>query len=383
MPTPRVLTLVEWYLPGENAGGPVHSIDALVHRLSGQVRFDVVTRDRDLGERRAYPGVEPGVWLDGGACRRRYLRRRDERLLAMLRLLRTTPHDLLYLNTLYSRAFVLYPLLLRRLGLLRRRRIVLAPRGQLDPGALSIRRVRKRAYLRAARALGLMRAVEWHASSQDEAAHIRRFVPAATIHVAPNLRRPAAVPPNVPSPVGTVRVVFLSRISRKKNLDVALRMLARCACDVVFDIYGQQEDTELWAECRGLIAKLPGNVTCTYRGVAPHQAVTSVLARYDLLLLPTRGENFGHVIGEALEAGCLALVSDRTPWRGLAAEGAGWDLPLDDEAAFPAAIEDYARLDEARRVERRARARAYAARRDGDQGHLLANLRLLTGARAP
>jgi len=373
-----VLTLVEWYLPGERAGGPVRTIDALVHRLQGRVHFAVVTRDRDLGERRPYPSVPSGVWVAGSPERRRYLRRRDEQPLALLRLLRRTPHDVLYLNTLFSVPFALYPLLFRRLGLLAPRRVVLAPRGQLDPGALGIRRGRKQAYLTAIRALGLLRDIEWHASSADEAADIRGLVPRAVIHVAPNLRRPGRVAPGRPSPAGGLRIIFLSRISEKKNLDGALRMLAACTSPIEFDIYGPRENAGYWRACSRLIDALPANVTCRYHGTVSHEDVSAVFADHDLLLLPTHGENFGHVVGEALEAGCLALVSDRTPWRGLTAHSAGWDLPLDDPPAFSAAIEHYAKLDEEQRFLRRGRAREFAARRDGDERHVAANLRLLS-----
>jgi glycosyltransferase involved in cell wall biosynthesis len=377
-PSPRVLTLMEWSLPGEKSGGPLRTVDALVHRFSGRVHFDVVSRDHDLGDRVPYPDLPAGVWLDGRPGRRRYLSRRDERPLAMLRLLRRTSHDTLYLHTLFSGPFALYPLIFRRLGLLRCR-VVVAPQGQLHEGALAFHSVKKRAYLTALRALSLLGGIEWHASSEHEEADIRRLVPDAMIHVAPNLRRPALVPVGTPSPAGTVRAVFLSRIDNKKNLDGALRILARCTSPIVFDIYGPRGDDEYWNTCRRLISSLPDNVTCAYRGVVGHDDVSSVFNEYDLLLLPTHGENFGHVIGEALEAGCLALVSDRTPWLGLTEAEAGWDLPLDDPQAFAEAIEKYARLDEAQRILHRTRARDFAARHDGDQGHVAANLRLLSG----
>ena len=34
---------------------------------------------------------------------------------------------------------------------------------------------------------------------------------------------------------------------------------------------------------------------------------------YDLLFLPTKGENFGHVILESMSAGTPVLISDTTP----------------------------------------------------------------------
>jgi glycosyltransferase involved in cell wall biosynthesis len=50
-----------------------------------------------------------------------------------------------------------------------------------------------------------------------------------------------------------------------------------------------------------------------------------------MLALPSRGENFGHIVPEAWAAGCPVLVSDRTPWRNLAQQGVGWDLPLEPQ----------------------------------------------------
>lgn len=377
----NVLALVEWYLPGERAGGPVRSIDALVHRLEGRVHFDVVTRGHDFGDATAYPGVVTDTWITGGPERRRYLSRRGERPLVLLRLLRQTPHDVLYLNTLYSLGFALYPLLWRRVGLLHSGRTVLAPRGQLAPGALAIGRFKKRAYLLTLRATGLFRDLEWHAASAEEEGHIRRLVADARTHVAPNLRRPTVAPVGAASRVGGVRAIFLSRIAETKNLDGALRILLGCTVPVEFNIYGQQEDVAYWRKCCRLIVELPENVTCTYHGAVAHQDVAGIFADHDVLLLPTHGESFGHVIGEALEAGCVAIVSDRTPWRGLTARRAGWDLPLDDSGAFTAALEEYASFDETQRARWREGAREVAARRNADQGDVVANVRLLAASR--
>ena len=52
------------------------------------------------------------------------------------------------------------------------------------------------------------------------------------------------------------------------------------------------------------------------------------------MFLPTLGENFGHVVPEALAAGCPVLLSDRTPWHDLEQHGAGWTLPLQSPEAF-------------------------------------------------
>ena len=75
----------------------------------------------------------------------------------------------------------------------------------------------------------------------------------------------------------------------------------------------------------------------------------ATLAGYDLFLLPTRGENFGHAIFDALEVGLPVLISDQTPWRDLERIGAGWSLPLADPDRFAATIDRLATLEPSER----------------------------------
>jgi glycosyltransferase involved in cell wall biosynthesis len=82
-----------------------------------------------------------------------------------------------------------------------------------------------------------------------------------------------------------------------------------------------------------------------------------MLREHDLFFLPTLGENYGHVVQEALLAGCPVLLSDTTPWRGLQALGVGWDLPLDDEAGFRAVLRACVQMGPAEHAALSARAR--------------------------
>ena len=51
--------------------------------------------------------------------------------------------------------------------------------------------------------------------------------------------------------------------------------------------------------------------------------------------LPSHSENFGLVIAEALARGVSAVVTDTTPWQGLARAGLGWCVPW---AEYPDAL---------------------------------------------
>jgi hypothetical protein len=67
--------------------------------------------------------------------------------------------------------------------------------------------------------------------------------------------------------------------------------------------------------------------------------VVKTLTQYHYLFLPTKHENYGHVIAEALTAGCGLLISDKTPWRNLEKQGVGFDIPLSDKEKFLIALQ--------------------------------------------
>jgi glycosyltransferase involved in cell wall biosynthesis len=129
---------------------------------------------------------------------------------------------------------------------------------------------------------------------------------------------------------------------------------------VEFNVYGPIEDGKYWQECQQLIQGLPTNVTVNYRGELTHPEVQGVVQCHELFFLPTCGENFGHVIAEALSAGCPVLISDQTPWRGLREAGVGWDLPLAQPAKFREAIQECLAMTEETFQDYSRRARAYA-----------------------
>jgi glycosyltransferase involved in cell wall biosynthesis len=141
-------------------------------------------------------------------------------------------------------------------------------------------------------------------------------------------------------PAGTLRVAFLSRIVPKKNLFGALEIVKTLEGRVSITIYGPAEDDSYWRRCQDLISEMPPGIIATHAGEIPHERVAEVLRLNDVFLFPTLGENFGHVICEALQAGCPPVISDQTPWRNLASHGAGWDLPIEDTETFRRVLQE-------------------------------------------
>ena len=107
-----------------------------------------------------------------------------------------------------------------------------------------------------------------------------------------------------------------------------------------------------------------------------HLQVSSVLKSYDLFFLPTRGENFGHVIMESLSVGTPVLISNKTPWRNLEKIGVGWELPLFDEQKFADKIYDAAQISREEYKKWRLRVQSYGLERAVDPEVISANRRL-------
>lgn len=384
MSRPIVLVFAHYYLPGFKAGGPVRSIDNLVGHLGDEFDFHVVTSDRDLGDVAAYPGVAADVRTKVGKATVTYLSPREQGFRGICRLLRATPHDVVYLNSFFDPVFSAVPLLLRRFGLAPRKPYLVAPRGEFSRGALALKAWKKQLYLRMVRAGGLVRDVGWQASSEYEAAEIVHAFGVDPDHicVAPNPApsesdQSGAVSSSHRDPGMPLRVLFLSRISPMKNLHFALQIIARIQEPVLLDIYGPVTDEAYWQRCQADIAALPSHVEVNYRGAAPPDQVREIMSAHDLFFLPTLGENFGHVIAEALSAGTPVLIADTTPWRDLEAAGVGWDLRLDEEQSFLRCIEHCARLGAEEYEAWRASIRRFAATRLRDPEVIKANRTLL------
>jgi glycosyltransferase involved in cell wall biosynthesis len=62
--------------------------------------------------------------------------------------------------------------------------------------------------------------------------------------------------------------------------------------------------------------------------------------------MPTNGENFGHTILESFMASTPVIISRNTPWRNLETSKSGWDLPLEDDSTFVAAINQLIEMDQ-------------------------------------
>lgn len=352
----RVIVLIGAFWPGHEAAGPNLSVKAMCETLADGFDFLLVARDRPFGA--AQPLTPGNGWRDLGWARIHYLPVGPQGAIGLAALLRATPHDVVLTNGFFDKEFSIPLLLARRFRKVPNAPVVLSPRGEFSSGALGLKNVRKVAYLTLAKIFGLTRGIVFHVTSEEEQADTQRLFPKNRIERITNVRPLFPLPSYRPG--NLFRVAFLGRISPVKGLDVALEALTMVRERVDFTIYGPISDPAYWAHCEKLITLLPANVTAHRDGELANDAVPAAMAAQDLMFMPSRSENFGHAIFEALAAGTPVLIGNKTPWRGLSALKAGFDIPLPDTAALACTIDHLAALSPDRRQEWRKGARALA-----------------------
>lgn len=350
----KLLIFVPFYLPGSKAGGPIKSVTNIINEISSDISVYLVTRNHDYNERATYD-LAYNRWLQRGNSYVYYVQSKYNFIFHLIQLVRDLKPNLIYLNSFFEPKYSILIVFLRIIGAIKVDKLIIAPRGELYPGALKLHKTKFRSflkpfYLKLASLLNIYRNVHWHSTSIEETEQIikifksvsrHRIIQAENISYMKQFHSSKAIERMNEE----IKIIFLSRIVKKKNLYYALQVLMATTVSIDFDIYGPIEDEAYWQECLDLVKKMPNNVSIKYQGIVKPDEIDSIFKKYDLLFLPTLGENYGHVIFEALLNNTKVLISDQTPWRNLEIDGIGWDIPLYEFDRFVEIIQSFEILD--------------------------------------
>jgi glycosyltransferase involved in cell wall biosynthesis len=200
---------------------------------------------------------------------------------------------------------------------------VVSPRGTLGDWPFRSGSKVKRLFWPLVQKPALAAVTGWHATSDAEYADIRRMGFREPVAVIPN---GIDVPPRVPKePRGPRTLLYLGRLHPKKGLDWLLSAWAaveRRFPEWRLRIVGPDERghlAELTAQARAL-----GLKRVAFDGPVYGEERWRAYAEAEIVVLPTRHENFGLVVAEALAAGTPVITTHGAPWAGLARRGCGW-----------------------------------------------------------
>jgi len=371
---PKVLILTQWYIPAFKAGGPITSVYNLVEALKSDIDFWLICGNRDHGSIEDLD-VQSDVWLEESGMHVYYSSNSSLARKQIKVELTKGNWSKVYLNSLFSPTWTIYPLLLSRKNDLR---CLLAPRGILGAGALQIKSFKKNLFLQLAKTFNVFSRLEWHATDDSERDEIElHFGKGAAIHVIPNL--PSKVPAELEHIEGRDRksILFLSRISRKKNLLFILQRMAEIEEPYELTVIGPSEDKAYELECREFAAS--AGLIVHWKGAMHPADLQNELPKYSLMVLPTLHENYGHVILQAWGHGLPVLLSENTPWRNLKEQHLGWDISLDAKQLWQEAFKEHFKMPEKELVEWRIKCHSFVREKNQDRKDVLAYQTLLSG----
>ena len=367
----KILTFTEHYLPGYKGGGPIKTIKNLFDQTGNSVFYKLITSDRDLGDTLPYNTIDRNTWNKVGNAEVFYIQSGNIGYKQIIKILFERDYELIYLNSFFSPTFSVLPLIIAKTL---RQKVIVGPRGEFSEGALSLKSRKKNTFIKLYKLLNLHRGTIYQASSIYEAENIKRVLGSDMDIVIAEDIGAQEFAKNIAIREQIIKAVFISRISPMKNLGFALEILKSVQNPLVYDIYGPIEDQSYWQHCQSIIADLPSHIDVQYKGELTPEQVVPTLSLYDFFFMPTKGENYGHVIAEALCAGLPLLISDATPWRNLSEQGIGWDLPLDNPSTFSNAINKLALMSNDDHYEMRKNVLKWARNKFSQRDAIEANI---------
>lgn len=354
----KILIYSDWFPPAFKAGGPIQSIYQLTQHLKEEYEVYVITTTQDLNDSIENQLSEKNQFITFNGIQVNYLESSHRSITQVKRILDSINPDFIFFNGLFNKYFHRHLLFL--LFIRFNARFIISIRGMLKPSALNQKEHKKKLYLWMLRRLVNNKKVTFHCTSEGEK---------SDLIINFGAKQNSSVLTNIPfrslnktekQKAKKLKLVYAARIHPIKNLRFLIELLKQVKSEVELTIIGVIDDEKYWLECKDQINHLPENVNLKILGDIEHQELMSVLSDFDLYILPTLGENFGHSIFEALSSGLPVIISDQTPWRNLKSLKVGFDIPLSDKSSFVYAIEKFAGMRNDEYKEWSMNAREYA-----------------------
>lgn len=203
--------------------------------------------------------------------------------------------------------------------------LVISPHGMLYPQALKVSGWKKKLISSLFLRKDIRKADCIHATSMEEAWHIRDFGVSNPIAVIPN----CICVENYPEPRNKSnqkrRFGFVGRLNPIKNIDILIKAWISLGektngCELEI-IGGGEPEYEKYLKD---IASSNKMHNISFLGFLSGNELHSAVRNLDYQILPSKSENFGMVVPEALICGVPVIASKGTPWEILEKEKCGW-----------------------------------------------------------
>jgi glycosyltransferase involved in cell wall biosynthesis len=234
---------------------------------------------------------------------------------------RSGKHGLIHAHSLWAMTSVYPSEVHRRTGC----PFVLSPHGTLAPAAFASGSWLKAPFWHLLQRRALLRATCLHATADAEYRDIRAKGILSPVAVIPN---GVDIPEWIPSDDRPRRtVLFLSRVHPIKQPERLLEAWSRLESrfgDWDLEIAGADYDSPGYLARMKQFANRLGLSRVRFLGEVVGERKWGAFRAADLYVLPSKAENFGVTVAEALASGTPAVATKGAPWQELPLRGAGW-----------------------------------------------------------
>ena len=337
-----IFVCIDWFYPAYKAGGPVVSILNLVENFNENVQYWIWCSDTDLGMEKL-KNIEADKWVKYNEHTLVwYASKRTRSINNFRKLVLDLKPDSIFIIGMYSPFFNFIPMIFGKAE-----RVILSPRGMLHPGSFGQKNLKKKIYIYFLKLLGVHNKLIFHATNSIEKHFIENaFGKKVRISIAENFPRKILKLNDSIKIKGILKLVTVALISPSKNYLNILEALSTSTDHVEYTIYGPIKEKNYWDQCLRVIKNLPENIIVKYRGETDPCNLSHILAENDVYIQPSKNENFGHSIFEALSAGKPVITSNGTPWNYLENNKAGLNVEPEDLKALNKAIKYFTEMDQ-------------------------------------
>lgn len=362
----RILIFYDHFYPAWKAGGPVQSLVNLVRQLHTDYELYVICKPHEMNEQATLPGIFVNKWTDWEGKASVYYRDYGNSNSEQLKeLIHSVKPDAIFINGLFSLHFTIRPLQ-KAVAYCKQHancKLILSARGMLHPGALSQKSFKKKIFLAFFKLAGWHKAVHWHATDEQELQFIKQqFGENMRVLVAgnfPNLLPVTSMPEKKTNELimGTIAL-----ISPMKNHLAVLQSLQKSTSSIQWHIYGPVKDAAYWKECEEFMTTLPQHIKVVYHGELSPSDKTKAMQQFQVFIMPSKSENFGHALLEALSAGKPVITTNTTPFKYLQHTNAGFTADINQlHEDLSIAIADFSAINETELTERSKAAASFGA----------------------
>ncbi|RFM27391.1 XrtY-associated glycosyltransferase XYAG1 [Deminuibacter soli] len=347
----KILHIIPSYKPAYVYGGPMYSCSALCEALVKQ-EHDVTVLTTTANGTEELP-VKPGEVQVVDGVKVIYCKRitKDHTHFSpqLLRYLwkHVRGFDAVHIHSWWNLVSVFSLLICAKRGV----RPVFSPRGMLSTYTQDTNHSIVKKWIHRFVGKPYLSKTKFHATSGAESNEVAALFPGSSVTEIFNfVNIPVAASLSPASFNKPVRILFLSRIDRKKGIELLLQALQLVTFPFELNIVGPSEETYL-ASLQQLAAEYQLQHKVKWCGPV-YENKFSLIRSHDLLALTSYNENFANIIIESLSVGTPVLITDMVGLSNyVEANNLGWVCGVDVQqikASLEQAVSDTANRNDIR-----------------------------------